>query len=366
MAIKAKQAKAKPSSQEPKKVNVLARPQLTKEEKERLEAQFELMRPQIAKVFEVVNSPLFEYQANLAKTMKELTAPMLIPSLVIAEQMSGLNNLFKDALRVHEMQKSLIEENLAPMREFQESIKQATALYQNMFKDFTSPLSVLSGLVVDISFTKSVITEIPRTKTVYDYDEANSTYILESNQLQTPLIITKESETEKIILAETKQLNVRFGLFEKDILEENRILKAELRIERTQNKTLQKKIDELNQKVLTFYMDGNSHQVQVANVSPNTSFTKLQIKMNSGILKEVYIGNSKIEITVLRCLFHEDIEAYELIDEQTLNDVTREELSTAQIVNAADRINRKVSNATGKEKFINIIERKEIQLNPDF
>jgi DNA-binding TFAR19-related protein (PDSD5 family) len=124
MAIKANQSQNKPNSSEPKKANVLARPTLTQAEKERLEAEFELMRPQIAQVFELVNSPLFEYQANLAKTIKELTAPMVMLSLVIAEQMSGISNLFKDVVRVQEMPRNLIEQSLEPMGEFQESIRQ--------------------------------------------------------------------------------------------------------------------------------------------------------------------------------------------------------------------------------------------------
>lgn len=366
MATKAKQSKVKPNSPEPKEVNVLARSPLTKEEKERLEAQFELMRPQIAQVFELVHSPLFEYQANLAKTIKELTTPIVIPSIVIAEQMSGLNNLFKDALRVHEMQKNLIEQSLAPMREFQESIKQATALYQNMFKDFTSPLSILSGLVVDISFTKSVITEIPRTKTVYYYDETNSTYNLESNQLQTPLIITKESEAEKAILAETKQINIRFGLFQKEVVEENHKLMTMLKSERADKKLLLAKIDKLEKMVMTIYMDGQTHEVQVSEVKPNSGFTKLLVKMSNGELREVYFGRSKLEVTVLRGLYDEGLDEYEIITANRLDDITGEGLTKEQMVDAADRINQKVFAITHKKEFIKIILRKEIQLNPDF
>lgn len=252
MAIKAKQAQNKFKASEPKKV-VLTRPQLTKEEKERLEAQFELMRPQIAKVFEVVNSPLFEYQANLAKTMKELTAPMLIPSLVIAEQMSGFNNLFKDALRVHEMQRELIEQSLAPMREFQESIKQASLLYQNMFKSFASPINLLSGLVVNVTLSDHVEKLSQQARTVYDYDEVNSNFDFQTNELNTSAKVSTEVETKTILYKHTRNVNFKLGIFEHDLA--NFGLKLE-RIEANQEVMIANQ-----EKIIKYLMDGTERTV---------------------------------------------------------------------------------------------------------
>lgn len=253
MAIKAKQAKVKPSSPEPKKVNVLARPQLTQEEKERLEAQFELMRPQIAKVFEVVNSPLFEYQTNLAKTVKELTAPMLTPSLVIAEQMSGINNLFKDALRVHEMQRSLIEESFAPMREFQESVRQASFLYQNIFKNFASPISLLSGLVINVTLTDHVEKLSQQARTVYDYDEVNSTFDFQTNELNTSAKVSTEVETKTILYKHTRNVNFKLGIFEHDLASFG------LRLERLEAN--QEVMIANQEKIIKYLMDGTERTV---------------------------------------------------------------------------------------------------------
>jgi hypothetical protein len=253
MAIKAKQPQDKIKSSKPKKVNILTPPQLTKEEKERLEAQFEIVRPQIARVHELINSPFIEYQENLNRMLKELTVPVLMPSLVIAEQMSGINNIFKDALRIHEMQRELIEQSLAPMREFQDSIKQATRLYQEMFTGFSSPLNILSGLVVNVTLSDHIEKLSQQARTVYDYDEANSTFDFETNELSTSAKVSTEVETKTILYKHTRNVNFKLGIFEHDLASFG--LKLE-RIEANQEVMIANQ-----EKIISYLMDGTKRTV---------------------------------------------------------------------------------------------------------
>lgn len=363
--VSSKTKPAKPSPQakkkdlDSKKVKLISPLKLTKQHEKKIRKDLEIVTPQVLDLVRSVNTlPVF--------TARDIIDTQLAPIREFQQSLQTYMSIANEATSMVRMQQELIAQALEPMRQMQESIRQASQIYQDAFKNTLPNFEFLSGLIVDVSFTKTTFRDAPKISRVYDYDELNSTYDLDTNQLRTPLIVTRENETEKAILTETQQINLRFGLFQKEIVEERQKLQEMLRAERADNKVLLAKVEKLEKLVMAIYMDGQKHQVQVAEIKPNTGFTKLIVKMSDGELREVSFGKSKLEVTVLRCLYHEDLDEGELISEIRLNNILREEITTKQMVDAADRINHKVYTATHRKEFIRIVSRQEIQLNPDF
>jgi len=329
----------------------------TKQQITNAEKNLAIISPQVIRTLNLIDMNTFSisqeflkaYNSPLENFAKELQA--------IGKATSFIADYAQSMAKI---QQKIINDAIEPMLRLQESIKQATNVYSKALESISSVnFKYLEGLVIDLSIIKSTVIELPKIRTVYDYDSQHSNYNFENAQLNVPLTISKESKTEQAILLETRQISVGFRLFSKEIAEENKQL-------REQNLLQSQRIDKLEEFVKVLYLNGASHSAEIVEITPATNFTKLLVKMSNGQQKTVSFNKSEKERIVLECLYHKDIEKYEVVGEDTFNNTTREHLTTDQIVDASDRINYKVYAETGRKEFIKIIKRQDIQLNPDF
>src|SRR5690606_14112054 len=92
-----------------------------------------------------------------------------------------------------------------------------------------------------------------QARTVYDYDEANSTFDFQTNELNTYAKVSTEVETKTILYKHTRNVNFKLGIFEHDLA--NFGLKLE-RIEANQEVMIANQ-----EKIIKYLMDGTERTV---------------------------------------------------------------------------------------------------------
>lgn len=311
---------------------------LTKEEKESLENAIELIRPQIAQIHEIVKSPFFQYQEELNRTIREMVAPAMIPSLIIKQQMSGIENFWKEAFRVHELQKELIEQSLAPIREFQESIRQATMLYENIFKSFSSPVNLLSGLVVNVTLSDHIEKLTKEARTVYDYDEANSSFNFETNELSTSAKVSTEVATKTILYKHTRNVNFKLGIFEHDLASFG------LRLEKIESN--QELMIKNQDKIISYLMDGSKRTVTANDLRIDEEQLDLTL-----FGKPIGLGSSTNMRMLAGVLFSPKKKYGEWWTIEEIESALNYEISEEEIINARRHLNEKLEKL---ENFVKI------------
>lgn len=252
--IKAKKAVSKQNSDSStaKNVNPLEPPILNKAQKEKLRRDLEIVKPQIISLAE-------SFDAQRIVTLSELVQAYTAPISQMQEQIRAIANVGQQAAYIIRRQQEAIAQVVEPMIRMQETIREATMVYQSVFKQFNAQFSVLAGLMVKINLSDHEETFSKQSRTIYDYDELNSSYDFQSNELSTSAKVSTEVETKTILYKHTRNVNFKLGIFEKDIVGLDIRLE---RVEANQNLML-----ENQHKILSHLMDGQERVVTANDLS---------------------------------------------------------------------------------------------------
>lgn len=341
------------SSPTSKKVNVLAPPQLSEKEKEKL---LKNVTPQ---VYDIIENTRPQIQ-------QMIDAYYSIPWEVIRTQMEIYQTVARSVARqiiaVRDVQMEVLQSVGKTIIEVNQGVVKSMQVYRQIIETYQSSFEVLIGFVVKISFATQIFREA-NSKVVYDYDELNAEYDSESQELDTPLKVTKENTYGEATFTEVKKLSLKVSVLDKTLIniERNGKKKVELleeqnQILKDQNKILIEQNTQLKQKI----MSADEVLVGFDSVKWDDGSTKLKIKG-----KPIPISEGTNEAIILKALFDSRFDNDTIWDRHEMIEYLGEDLSETEIVNACDRINKKVKTIAEIPRFIKIYRKdKAFQLDP--